>query len=455
MTSSDSIVTATPTANGIYHKTFIPSSNNNDMNKRELLKKGVVAAGGLTSTVLAGCMTESEHDGQGNKTKTLDTNPRETDADGISWRREIIGYVEAVAADLVLGQKLYTGEDTDGIFALDSESGEQLWTFGEPGPFDSYSFTVDDAIYVGRYDDAVGAGGPGKMHAIEFDGSERWTVDSGDVFGRPRLADKTVYAATEDNRILAINADNGERRWTEDLTKTNVVDHLGSTAIVGVEDLIYVLADSLHEGPLLALDPTDGAEAWRFDDSNREIRDVAVSDGVAYVSSDNSVSAVIDGKEHWRTNDVGGHFLTITTDHSIVEQGSVITALDRESGTQAWSVEFDDWIRYTVRSDTAYVYTPSDNTSETGTVWELDLTKGVERWSNRFDGGSVNKILAISDADDSPIFVHTDEQLHAVAADGREKESVPLSGSVQSVVDDGVNRVIVDTSETIYAIPFE
>ncbi len=106
----------------------------------------------------------------------------------------------------VLGEDhLYIGCNEGKLHKLDMHTGTSTggnWPYQTGGPIMSTpalgGSSVEEVIYVGSYD--------GKLHAINFDGTERWNyVTGGPIFASPTIGpDYTVYVGSHDGYFYAI-----------------------------------------------------------------------------------------------------------------------------------------------------------------------------------------------------------------------------------------------------------
>lgn len=188
-----------------------------------------------------------------------------------------------------------------------------------------WEFDVDKPLYYSA--PAVGADGTiyvstgillrtnfGRVHAVNPDGSERWTADldentpppDGTVRAEnngssPAIGpDGTVYVVDHRNAIYAFDPATGDRRWTNNDYESAGTWPVGQkTPAIAADGTLYVCVDL----QLVALDPTDGSERWA-----RELRSgnfcatsaVVDRSGVVYVVSNDWLHAFEpDGSPHW------------------------------------------------------------------------------------------------------------------------------------------------------------
>lgn len=125
------------------------------------------------------------------------------------------------------------------------------------------------------------------------DGSERWSVEIDDD-GMPRaplIAGRTVYVSSDDD-LLALDAEDGSRRWRE----------ADTSGVSAADDAVYAVQD----GRLSALDPDDAGARWSVaPDGDREYRGVpAVGREAVYVEKGGFPADFValsrsDGSERW------------------------------------------------------------------------------------------------------------------------------------------------------------
>lgn len=425
------------------------------MFRRRVLER-TAAAAAVGTIAMSGCLSADEDrngaDGEGAVANGTDDGS-ETELDAAEWVHDVGGSVSTVVNGQVLGYENVGDGDADGgVFALDTETGDHRWTFGESGGYSSYSdLAIDDAIYVGLGDDAIGSG-TGSLHAIGFDGTERWTNDDvGSVYHRPRLANDAVYVGSDDGVVRAFETDDGTERWATDLAVEGV-DGESDPTVAAVENVVFV-----GTGALLALDPSDGSVRWRYGDGGDRIRDATVRDGVAYVTDREGVVAVEGGERRWRTEFESNRWVRhVMEGRLVVEHRYDLHGLDAD-GEKRWVIESDDRQRSVVHDGTVYAGDAGDG-ENAGTVRAIDLDSGDECWSERVgDGESVESLQVVetSDGTDHALYVETDgPRLHEVTADGEVARSISLPGKPRSIVTDGPGRVIVGTREEVYALTF-
>lgn len=245
-----------------------------------------------------------------------------------------IGSSPAVEDDVV-----YFGTHASNVFALDADSGEQIWSYGGGGRFISSPEVDGDTLYIGS--DRIG------LHAIDTSsGDELWVID--DFSPRPRarsspvVVGDLVYFAVE-NDVHAAGTSSEEIEWSYETDGT--IDS-SPTVVAGT---VYIGSD---DGHLYALDAETGEESWSFEvgDEFGYASPTVVDGRVYFGNADGNVYAVdrFSGEEIWRyeTEDEVESSPTVAGD--VVYIGSKdenLYALDAESGEHLWSFDADGWVR--------------------------------------------------------------------------------------------------------------
>lgn len=432
------------------------------MRKRKLLRWTGASVGGLAAPVLAGCPGDGESNdperstNAENRTDAADEGRSVGGTEAVSWSHEVRGRIETVADGLVLGVEFSSGdEDGDGgIFALEADSGEHRWTAGRSSRTLYYTaFAVADAIYVGWGNDVVGRG-PGRLYAFEFDGSERWTLDTGGLYHQPKVADGRVYVVDNDDVVRAIRTADGEPLWETDLTGLADIENM-VPVVAGVGDAVYVAA-----GPLLALDPNTGDFRWQYGEADDGIKNATIVDGAAYATDSEGVVAVANGEMSWRTTFEGASWQwsirTVTNYRVIAADGHGVYALDAESGNEEWVLGDDGPIPTAVCGETVYASVDSNRDGDaTGTIRAHDLDDGTVRWREPLEDGSVQSIQIVPETAGELVFVRTDNRLYVLTADGEVTRSAPLPDDIRSIIPDTAYRAMVGTKNAIYAVDIE
>ncbi len=226
-------------------------------------------------------------------------------------------------------------------------------------------------------------------------------IESVPVIGK----DNTIYVATHENNLFAINPD-GTTRWKFDAGKTvDIAEYSTKKAVVSTpaiadDGTIYFIT---LENWLIAVNP-DGTEKWRFEHPTSHLNGwtspTIGEDGTIYISSagkwfsdSKKESAVYalnpDGTEKWRySNELGGSATPAIDDDGTIyvvgvnskdaeehpDEGKLIS-LSKE-GKLNWEFFVEEWVEGhpTIDSDgTVYIG------SKEGELWAINKD-GTIKW---------------------------------------------------------------------------
>lgn len=175
------------------------------------------------------------------------------DTGAARWRAVMPDQTWSLAAVDVERSRLYVGNVNvlgarGNVFALDLETGEQLWRFGRDGSVAASPALAGDTTFVGAYD--------GFLRALAVDdGAPRWEVGLRDhLYASPALtADGGLIQAGADGSVYALNAADGTVRWVFDWGAP-----LRSSPALDPEGRVYL---GTGDGHLLVLH-ADGTLDW-------------------------------------------------------------------------------------------------------------------------------------------------------------------------------------------------
>lgn len=150
---------------------------------------------------------------------------------------------------LIVGDIVYVGSMDRYLYALDLSTGQERWRFHAGGAFASTPALHDGALYIGAFDD--------HLYAIDAEtGAERWHFTGDNWFwGNPATDGDVVYAADVNGSVYAVDAETGEQVWKrllgEPVRGGVALAEDGSKLFVGSQD-----------GTLYALDTANGLVLW-------------------------------------------------------------------------------------------------------------------------------------------------------------------------------------------------
>ncbi len=168
---------------------------------------------------------------------------------------------ELTAPALGSDGRLYVGgRNSNRLYAVDKESGEQIWYFDTVGGVTNPPVVANERIYFASYDRDNRLP---RIYAIDEDGNQIWMFDGLENRVNSRVAvgkNGWIYFGSLDKNVYALNH-NGLLEWSY-YTFGQVL----SSPAVGDDDVIYVGA---IDG-LIALDAYDGGLRWYFPDQEHE-----------------------------------------------------------------------------------------------------------------------------------------------------------------------------------------
>ncbi len=317
-----------------------------------------------------------------------------------------------VSSPVLQDKTLYFGGDDGNIYAVDSETGRQIWKRTTGGPVPSTPAVANGVVYAPSYD--------GKFYALDAQtGAIRWKfategerrfeakgihglepknqtiVDQYDVFlSSPVAVDGSVYFGSGDGNLYALDAVTGKLKWK---LKAGDVVHSSPAFANGI--LYFGDWDSV----LYAVDASTGKEKWKFQAGQDDMihnqvgfqSSPAVANGVVYVGCRDSNVYALDaatGQEKWRFNNE----MSWVISSPAVTQGKVIFAtsdsslyhvLDAASGKSVVRKE-----------DKAYMFSSPTIVGDVvllgvlnGSLMARDLNSGDVLWEFQTEASKQNK----------------------------------------------------------------
>ena len=202
------------------------------------------------------------------------------DNPGRAWSVAIAGSSkrQRLAAAPVIGGGQMFVMDTNGlVHAYDASTGRPRWTVGfrVKGPSAAAVFGGGASFDGGRVYITTGLGEVAALDAQT--GKQLWKVKpAGPLRGSPTIAFNAVYAMTQDNQLIALNADDGAVLWQE-------------SASTGLSGVFGVAAPSVGQGTVVAGFSTGELVAYRYENGR-----TLWSDALARTSLSTSVGVLTD-----------------------------------------------------------------------------------------------------------------------------------------------------------------
>jgi outer membrane protein assembly factor BamB len=254
-----------------------------------------------------------------------------------TWEEDVGGAIDggqAVAGDLVV-----VGTKAGDVVAY-SETGSLVWRQPlDAGAVLASLLVADGVIYVGT--------DGGQLVALSpLDGHVLWrTSVDGPVSRGPAFWDGVLYFGTGTGRMYAVGAGDGTERWTVELGPGQV----GTPAVSGGR--VYVGRGLNGAGPdhdLVALDVRDGSEVWSFpSETGRQVHVGAIAHGRVYAASEDGNLYALEsatGELIW-TASIGGRLATLASVVGDVvyvsSTAGTVHAVDAATGDVLWAVEVE------------------------------------------------------------------------------------------------------------------
>jgi outer membrane protein assembly factor BamB len=246
------------------------------------------------------------------------------------WRRRLTDerYSFLRASPAVEGGRVYIGDYSGRIYAVDAATGETLWTHRTSGEIRSSAAVFAGSVFVGSYD--------GGLYALNAeDGARQWLFQTGaKIFSSPAVAAGTVYVGSTDGALYAVDAITGKQRWR--FPTGNQVRSSPALA----DGTVYV---GSMNGKVYALAAGSGAQRWTFATAGSVHGSPAVAYGNVYVGSYDGAVYAIDaasGAKQWSFQTAGEIRSSPVIANGVVYVGShdrSVYALDASSGARLWS----------------------------------------------------------------------------------------------------------------------
>jgi outer membrane protein assembly factor BamB len=197
------------------------------------------------------------------------------------------------------GASQLEGDGDDGVYALDLETGEQLWFF--PATMDVNGVALSGNV-------VVATGDEGQVWGIDAaTGGQVWSEDLGAaVFGNPLVIDGLVVVGDSRGDVVAFDAATGARRWVQRVTGAI----RGGAASDGTR--IYVASE---QRDVIAVD-LNGNQIWR---TTVDVRTTGATNPQIFAAPT-----------------VVGDLVVLSTMPNEVSPEPALMALDASTGTLVW-----------------------------------------------------------------------------------------------------------------------
>lgn len=251
------------------------------------------------------------------------------------WTNADVASDRIIAAPAAADGRVYVPTADNFLFALDGQTGAEIWSFEAGHSFWAQPLVVDGVIYQSSMDHNVYA-------LNSSDGTVLWQSQmNGAVPSAPTYVDGTLYVGTFGGVLHALDASSGEELWAYEAD-----DWIWSTPSV-VDDMI-LFADG--SGNVYAISTSGGEELWRQQAKGAVQAAILVHDGVAYVGAvgleDEAVGQILaldlsDGSIIWEKPTLAPIYadMVIAADALVVAESSeeaLLVVYDLENGAEIW-----------------------------------------------------------------------------------------------------------------------
>ncbi|WP_312183998.1 outer membrane protein assembly factor BamB [Massilia timonae] len=231
----------------------------------------------------------------------------------------------------------------DGAIArVEAESGKQLWRIKADTELSAGVGTDGNLIVVG--------GDKGQLLAFDMDGKKLWTSQlSSEILSAPVVSQGIVVARSIDNRIVGIDAANGNKKWTVQKVAPPLTLRNAPGMIVAGTDVIVAQPGGKLSSMILAT----GAPRWDVE--------VGVSRGATELE---------------RVTDIGGAPVLFENEVCAASYQGRVGCFDLVTGSAKWTRGLSSDAGVAV--DQLYVFAPDDK----GALHAFTRDTGSSSWKN-------------------------------------------------------------------------
>ena len=153
---------------------------------------------------------------------------------------------------IIAGGKVFIGTMAGTLYAIDSDTGKDLWTFKTAGAILHTPAATGDKVFFGNAE--------GKIYAVNTsNGTAAWSVQTGSVvWNSPLVYEGIVVVGSRDSKLYAIDSNSGTVKWTAQTGGPL----LSSPALDAKAGRVYIASEDMH---VYAFDFKNGKQVWRSD----------------------------------------------------------------------------------------------------------------------------------------------------------------------------------------------
>jgi outer membrane protein assembly factor BamB len=179
----------------------------------------------------------------------------------ILWSVPVSGGIETQALYHPERNQVYLGSDDGAVYAVAPQDGAIRWSYQGKGAVANHIEKGPDAVYFASAANrvvALDAGNGQRRWQYERERPEGFSIHG---HSGPRLAGDVVYAGFDDGYLVALGAKSGDMRWAHSLAAASEQYVDVDTTPVLISDMVIAAS---YSGGVYALRPKDGEVVWRM-----------------------------------------------------------------------------------------------------------------------------------------------------------------------------------------------
>jgi outer membrane protein assembly factor BamB/tRNA A-37 threonylcarbamoyl transferase component Bud32 len=244
-----------------------------------------------------------------------------TQTGNLKWKFNARGAINS--APTVFDETVYIGSTGPYFYAIASKTGDLRWK-NSIDPKNSCAAVIDDLVFVPRRDDSVDGVSPRHLYALNSETGEKVWSFSGN-FDSPTYSNGIIYAPGRQDGLYAIDAKTGNRQWLfEPNGNLRHANPAVANKIVFIGDIGKRSNDgvTIKRGNLYGIDAETGEQLWEYNTIDKIVSSPAVTNNVVVAVSGKIVFGVDPetGEQLWRFQTDG----RIITNPIIVEDMVVV-----------------------------------------------------------------------------------------------------------------------------------
>jgi cobaltochelatase CobN len=334
------------------------------------------------------------------------------------WKNPLNGGEGSASTAAISGDKIFVGSKNGHIYCINASSGETIWNKRiEHSPAwwgvasSPLVYENENMVFVTTFSN--NASNNGTLHVLDFNGSELWSISTGDIFyyTSPAIAEGNVFFAGNltNHTLYCVNISTHNILWL-----FNTSTQIKSTPAIWNNTVFFASEDRMY-----TIDVFSGEEIWN-NSFSCVMSSPAVSNGKVYIGSSDKKMYCYDGL----------------------------------TGVELWNCSVDGVIQSSpvIANDTVFFGTSVFGAVADGTVYALNTTDGSIIWSY-----CINQCVMSSPAvSDGILFIGADDgRVYAFGEKPAITAKIRIEGKNETIWSGEVtfsSSTIVDTNGTLHHI---